>query len=63
MTKNQPSARDVPILPILPGLRTRTVTIVLMVLLVVMIIMDILARRRAATAAVRSQRDISLVVR
>jgi hypothetical protein len=63
MTKNQPSARDVPILPILPGLRTRTVTIVLMVLLVVMIIMDIFARRRAATAAVRSQRDISLVVR
>jgi hypothetical protein len=63
MTKNQPSARDIPILPILPSLRTRTVTTVLMVLLVVMIIMDIFARRRAAAATVRSQRDISLVVR
>jgi hypothetical protein len=60
MTENQPSARDA---LILPGLRTRTITTVLMVLLVIMIIMDIFARRRAATAAVRSQRDISLVVR
>jgi hypothetical protein len=33
-----------------------------MILLVIMIVMDIFARRRAA-AAIRSQRDISLVVR
>jgi hypothetical protein len=59
MTENQPSARDA---LILPGLRTRTITTVLMILLIVMIIMDIIARRRAA-AAVRSQRDITLVVR
>jgi len=60
MTRNPPTAR-VPI-PRIPNLRTRTVTTVLMILLVVMIIMDIFARRRAA-AAVRSQRDLSLVVR
>jgi hypothetical protein len=35
----------------------------LMILLAIMIVMDIFARRRAAAAAVRSQRDISLVVR
>ena len=46
-----------------PLLRTRTITCVLMILLAVMILMDIFARRRAAAAAVRSQRDISLVVR
>jgi hypothetical protein len=56
MTENQPTTRGV------PSLRTRTITSVLMVLLAIMIVMDILARRRAA-AAVRSQRDISLVVR
>jgi hypothetical protein len=49
--------------PILPNLRTRTITTVLMVLLVIMIVMDIFARRRATAAAVRSQRDLSLVVR
>jgi hypothetical protein len=48
---------------LLLGLRTRTITIVLMVLLVIMIVMDIFARRRVAAAAVRSQRDLSLVVR
>jgi hypothetical protein len=67
MTDNQPTTRDVSNPPILPGLRTslrtRTITTVLMVLLVVMIIRDIFARRRAAAAVVRSQRDISLVVR
>jgi hypothetical protein len=57
MTENQPTTRDV------PSLRTRTITTVLMILLVAMIIMDIFARRRAAAAAVRSQRDLSLVVR
>jgi hypothetical protein len=46
-----------------PSLRTRTITGVLMILLAIMIVMDIFARRRAAAAAVRSQRDISLVVR
>jgi hypothetical protein len=56
MTKTQPTPHDV------PNLRTRTVTTVLLILLVVMIIMDIFARRRAS-AAIRSQRDISLVVR
>ena len=61
MTENPSTTRDVPILRA-PNLRTRTVTTVLMILLVVMIIMDIFARRRAA-AAVRSQRDLSLVVR
>jgi len=34
-----------------------------MVLLAILIVMDIFARRRAVAAAVRSQRDISLVVR
>jgi hypothetical protein len=48
--------------PDAPSLRTRTITTVLMILLVIMIVMDIFARRRAA-AAVRSVRDISLVVR
>jgi hypothetical protein len=61
MTK-KPSPARVPI-PRIPNLRTRTVTTVLMILLVVMIIMDIFTRRRAAAAAVRSQRDLSLVVR
>jgi hypothetical protein len=46
-----------------PSLRTRTITGVLMVLLAIMIVMDIFARRRAADATARSQRDISLVVR
>ncbi len=46
-----------------PSLRTRTITSVLMVLLAIMIVMDVFARRRAAAAAVGSQRDISLVVR
>ena len=46
-----------------PSLRTRTITCVLMILLAVMIVMDIFARRRAAAAAVRSRRDLSLVVR
>jgi hypothetical protein len=46
-----------------PTLRTRTVTTILMILLAVMIIMDVFARRRAAAAVTRSQRDISLVVR
>jgi hypothetical protein len=45
-----------------PNWRAPIVTTVLMILLVIMIVMDIFARRRAA-AAVRSQRDISLVVR
>jgi hypothetical protein len=45
------------------SLRTRTITSVLMVLLAIMIVMDIFARRRAAAVTVRSQRDISLVVR
>jgi hypothetical protein len=45
-----------------PNPRARTITTVLVILLVVMIVMDIFARRRAA-AAIRSQRDISLVVR
>jgi hypothetical protein len=57
MTDNQPTTRDV------ASLRTRTITSVLMILLAIMIVMDIFARRRAAAAAVRSQRDISLVVR
>jgi hypothetical protein len=57
MTENQPTTRDV------PSLRTRTITTALMILLVTMIIRDIFARRRAAAAAVRSQRDLSLVVR
>ena len=56
MTENQPTTRDV------PSLRTRTITSALMILLAIMIVMDIFARRRAA-AVVRSQRDISLVVR
>ena len=60
MTDHQPTTRDT---PILPNLRTRTITTVLMVLLVIMIVMDIFARRRTAAAAVRSQRDLSLVVR
>ncbi len=46
-----------------PSVRTRTITGVLMILLAIMIVIDIFARRRAAVAAVRSQRDISLVVR
>jgi len=46
-----------------PSVRTRTITSVLMVLLAILIVMDIFARRRAVAAAVRSQRDISLVVR
>jgi hypothetical protein len=45
-----------------PNSRARTITTVLLILLVIMIVMDIFARRRAA-AAIRSQRDISLVVR
>jgi hypothetical protein len=45
------------------SLRTRTITSVLMILLAIMIVMDVFARRRAAAATVRSQRDISLVVR
>jgi hypothetical protein len=45
-----------------PNTRAPIVTTVLMILLVIMIVMDIFARRRAA-AAIRSQRDISLVVR
>jgi hypothetical protein len=60
MTDNPPSMRAA---PILPNLRTRTITTVLMVLLVIMLVMDIFARRRATAAAVRSQRDLSLVVR
>jgi hypothetical protein len=48
---------------VIHSLRTRTITCVLMILLAVMIVMDIFARRRAAAIAVRSQRDISLVVR
>jgi hypothetical protein len=56
MTAEQSTRRD------RASLRTRTITTVLMILLIVMIIMDIIARRRAA-AAVRSQRDITLVVR
>jgi hypothetical protein len=48
---------------VVPSLRTRTITAVLMLLLAIMIVMDIFARRRAAAATVRSQRDISLVVR
>jgi preprotein translocase subunit SecG len=56
MTDNEPTTRGA------PSLRTRTIATVLMILLVIMIIMDIFARRRAA-AAVRSQRDLSLVVR
>ena len=55
MTESQPTTRRV------PSLRTRTITSLLMILLAIMIVMDIFARRRAA--AVRSQRDISLVVR
>jgi hypothetical protein len=43
-----------------PNSRTRTVITILLIVLGVMIIMDIFARRRAA-AAIRSQRDISLV--
>jgi hypothetical protein len=57
MTESQPTTRRV------PSLRTRTITSLLMILLAIMIVMDIFARRRAAAAAVRSQRDISLVVR
>jgi hypothetical protein len=48
---------------VVPSLRTRTITCVLMILLAIMIVMDIFARRRAAAAVIRSQRDISLVVR
>jgi hypothetical protein len=58
MTESQPTTCGV-----LPSLRTRTITTVLMVLLVTMIIRDIFARRRAAAAAGRSRRDLSLVVR
>jgi hypothetical protein len=57
MTENQPTTRGV------PSARTRTITTVLMILLVTMIVRDIFARRRAAAAAVRSRRDLSLVVR
>ncbi len=56
MTESQSTPRDT------PNGRTRTVTTILLIMLLVMIIMDIFARRRAA-AAIRSQRDISLVVR
>jgi hypothetical protein len=45
-----------------PNARAPIVTTALMILLVIKIVMDIFARRRAA-AAIRSQRDISLVVR
>ena len=66
MTENPSTTRAFASLRIsglrLSGLRTRTITTLLMILLVVMIIMDIFARRRTA-AAVRSQRDLSLVVR
>ena len=51
---NQSTTRDN------PSPRTRTVITVLLIVLGIMIIMDIFARRRAA-AAIRSQRDISLV--
>ena len=57
MTESQPTTRGA------PTLRTRTITTLLMVLLVTMIVRDIFARRRAAAAAVRSQRDLSLIVR
>ncbi len=57
MTESQPTNGGV------PGVRTRTITTVLMILLVTMIIRDIFARRRAAAAAGRSRRDLSLVVR
>jgi hypothetical protein len=57
MTESQPTTCGV------PNLRTRTVTSLLMILLAIMIVTDIFARRRAAAAAVRSQRDLSLVVR
>jgi hypothetical protein len=57
MTESQPTTRSA------PTLRTRTITTLLMVLLVTMIVRDIFARRRAAAAAVRSQRDLSLIVR
>ena len=56
MTESEPTTCGV------PNLRTRTVTSVL-ILLAIMIVMDIFARRRAVAAAVRSQRDLSLVVR
>jgi hypothetical protein len=58
MTESQLTTRG-----IFPSLRTRTISTVLMILLVTMIVRDIFARRRAAAAAVRSQRDLSLVVR
>ena len=58
MTESQPTTRGV-----LPSVRTRTITTVLMILLVTMIVRDIFARRRAAAAAGRSRRDLSLVVR
>ena len=51
---NQSTTRDG------PSSRTRTIITLLLIVLGVMIIMDIFARRRAA-AAIRSQRDISLV--
>jgi hypothetical protein len=54
---------DPPTAHVVHSLRTRTIICVLMILLAVMIVMDIFARRRAAAVAVRSQRDISLVVR
>ncbi len=57
MTESQPTTRRV------PSLRTRTITSLLMILLAIMIVMDIFARRRAAAAAVRSKRDLALVVR
>lgn len=57
MTESQPTTRGA------PSVRTRTITTVLMILLVTMIVRDIFARRRAAAAAVRSRRDLSLVVR
>ena len=57
MTESQPTTRGI------PSVRTRTITTVLMILLVTMIVRDIFARRRAATAADRSRRDFSLVVR
>ena len=57
MTESQPTTRGV------PSARTRIITTVLMILLVTMIVRDIFARRRAAAAAVRSRRDLSLVVR
>ncbi len=51
---NQSTPRD------RPSPRTRTVITLLLIVLGIMVIMDIFARRRAA-AAIRAQRDISLV--